>query len=1169
MPNHADQLRTIRTFEDLVRYLEDELDWPLQEYGFDELTFEYSPAELGLKDEDAAKVKTIHQLRPVVHGQPFGIFFVEFERKRMPVVVLRRILSHLVLKKRASANLAGAAAWNLDDLLFISAFGDEASDQREIAFAHFHQEAGDLPTLRVLGWDGADTGLKLDYVAHVLHERLCWPEDPADADAWREQWSRAFRHRLGHVIRTSDALAERLAGLARGIRGAALTLMDHESDRGSLRQLHKAFKTALIHDLTEADFADTYAQTVTYGLLTAAISSTDMTGGRYGTALYAGRITEMVPITNPFLKEMLGAFLQAGGQQGGINFDELGVQDVVELLRGDETDLPAILRDFGNKTQGEDPVIHFYEHFLAAYDKKLKVQRGIFYTPQPVVSYIVRSVHELLQTEFGLEDGLASTVTWGEMRQTFEASKTSKVFTIPEDTDPNAPFVVILDPATGTATFLVEVIDVIHKTLTAKWQAQGLSEAQRRDAWNAYVPDHLLPRLHGYELMMAPYAIAHMKIGLKLHETGYRFGSVERVRVYLTNALEPASDERQQLAFAGWTPALAHEAQAVNAIKRWQRFTVVVGNPPYAYASANVGAWVSQLVAEYSRVDGILIDERNPRGLQDDYVKFFGLAQYLIESAGAGVLGFITNHGYLSNPTFRGMRQSLVKSFSSLYTYDLHGNAKREERALDGSKDENVFDIMQGVAISLGFRKRWNIADQGRVFRADVFGSRMKKYNELSQSGLTTQGWNRIAPSSPFYLFVTHQETLETEYNTGIPITRVFRIGSVGISTSRDNLCIEFTSTGMFTKANEFASMPPEVARDMFGLGSDVAEWNIKLAQNDLVDSGIQKTLVYPILYRPFDIRYTYYTGRSRGFHSRPRPEVMRHLLSGTNLALCSNRQVNNEFRHVFATRHMADGNSVSLATRERTYEFPLHLSTQRLSETQMSLEVENQCLNMDSEFLRSFESKLDRMPDLVLKPVLHATPEDIFHYIYAIFHSPTYRARYAEFLKIDFPRVPLTNSLDLFRGLAALGGELVALHLLEDDYPGAAWNRPEVGAGLAPAQGDRREGDRKGSPLQRHITTWAGPAAPEVEKVTYADNTVWVNKAQTAGFRGVPEAVWNFHIGGYQVCEKWLKDRKGRTLSAEDIEHYQRVVVSLNETIRIMGEIDAVIEAHGGWPIQ
>lgn len=371
-------LRQIQSFEALIPYLEDELDWPLQQYGFDDLTFEYSPAELGLKDEDAVKVSRIHQLRPLQHGQPWGIFFVEFENKRLPVVVLRRVLSHLVVKKRASANRADAAAWQVGDLLFISAYGDSAAN-REIAFAHFHQEGRELPTLRVLGWDGGDTPLKLEHVTATLKDKLSWPDDPRDINAWRDNWSGAFRHRLGHVIRTADALAEALATLARRIREAALLLLAHETEEGALHTLYKAFQTALIHDLSEADFADTYAQTITYGLLTAAISRTEMSEGAYGTALIAENVADIVPVTNPFLKEMLQTFLQVGGRKGGIDFDELGIQDVVELLRGDETDLPAILRDFGNRTQGEDPVIHFYEHFLAAYDKKLKVQRGVFY----------------------------------------------------------------------------------------------------------------------------------------------------------------------------------------------------------------------------------------------------------------------------------------------------------------------------------------------------------------------------------------------------------------------------------------------------------------------------------------------------------------------------------------------------------------------------------------------------------------------------------------------------------------------------------------------------------------------------------------------------------------------------------------------------------------------
>ncbi len=469
----SQNLHNIRAFPDLVRYLENELDWPLEEYGFDELTFEYTPAELGLKEADAARIKAIHQLRPLQHGQPWGIFFVEFEEKKLPVVVLRRILSHLVVKKRASANHAKTAAWNSSDLLFISAFGDAATDQRELAFAHFHQTEGDLPTLRVLGWDGGDTPLKLENVAATLKNKLHWPDKPADQAAWRKQWASAFRHRPGHIIRTADSLAEVLATLARSIRDAARILIRLETEQGQLRILHKAFQTALIHDLSEDDFADTYAQTITYGLLTAAISRTEMSEGRRGTALIADNIADMVPITNPFLKEMLQTFLSAGGRKGGIDFDELGIQDVVELLRGDDTDLPAILRDFGNKTRGEDPVIHFYEHFLKAYNKKLKVQRGVFYTPQPVVSYIVRSVHELLQTEFGLEDGLADITTWGAMLKKHPGLKLPPLTDEPGEKrtiSPDEPFVQILDPATGTATFLVEVIEVIHHTLKAKWK---------------------------------------------------------------------------------------------------------------------------------------------------------------------------------------------------------------------------------------------------------------------------------------------------------------------------------------------------------------------------------------------------------------------------------------------------------------------------------------------------------------------------------------------------------------------------------------------------------------------------------------------------------------------------------------------------------------------------
>jgi hypothetical protein len=530
-PDPLDRIRSVRDIPALIAYLRDELDWPIGAEAFDELTFEYEPEELGIDARTAARIEEIKQLRPLAAGQPWGVFFIRFEPKRLPVVVLRRILSQLVVRKRASAKKSDLAAWNLHDLLFISNYGEGAD--RQITFAHFTQDAasGDLPTLKVLGWDDADTALHISHVHHELQEKLRWPEDEKDLDGWRERWSSAFTLRHRQVITTSKDLAGRLAALARLIRRRADQVLKVETERGPLRRLHKAFREALIHDLSEEDFADMYAQTIAYGLLAARLSRP--------MGIIAENVADMVPVTNPFLRDMLGTFLTIGGRKGKIDFDELGIQDVVDLLNSPDTRMEAIVRDFGNRTRQEDPVIHFYELFLAEYDKKMKVKRGVFYTPQPVVSYIVRSVHELLQTEFGLADGLADTTTWGEM------AKRNPAIKIPEGVSREEPFVQILDMATGTATFLVEVIDVIHKTMTDKWRR----ELEFDSLWNEYVPKRLLPRLYGYELLMAPYAIAHMKIGLKLYETGYRFGSNERVHVYLTNALEPPQDFSDRLAF--------------------------------------------------------------------------------------------------------------------------------------------------------------------------------------------------------------------------------------------------------------------------------------------------------------------------------------------------------------------------------------------------------------------------------------------------------------------------------------------------------------------------------------------------------------------------------------------------------------------------------------------
>lgn len=583
----AEELAKVNSFPRLVALLRDKLEWPISEdYDFDDVVFEYEPHELGLKAEETAKLREIHQLRPLVTGQPWGIFFLSFDNKAMSVTVLRRILRALVVKQRASSQSATQAAWQKEDLIFAANFGK--SGERELAFVHFSDGAstGDLPAMKVLGWNHRDTTLHNRHAADLLAKRLAWPDEPADQTKWRSQWASAFEVGYREVITTSQDLAKRLAALAGDIRARANQLLAAETATGRMRTMLEAFRKNLIHDLDEDGFADMFAQTICYGMLAARISRP--------VGIIADNLADMVPKTNPFLKELFGNFLKIGGRdkRSGLDFDELGIRDVVDMLN--RANMEAVLRDFGDRNPKEDPVIHFYELFLKEYDPQKRMQRGVFYTPRPVVNFIVRGVDEILRTEFGLPLGLADTSTWAEL-----AARNDKI-TIPDHVDPQAPFVQILDPATGTGTFLVEVIDLIHKRMVETWKAAGKSASEIKAAWNAYVPQHLLPRLTAFELMMAPYAIAHMKIGLKLVESGYTFGSDERARIFLTNALEPAHDLDMQFDFM--SQAIAHEAKAANEAKDEVPFTTIVGNPPYSnFGQLNNIPKINDLLNDYKK----------------------------------------------------------------------------------------------------------------------------------------------------------------------------------------------------------------------------------------------------------------------------------------------------------------------------------------------------------------------------------------------------------------------------------------------------------------------------------------------------------------------------------------------------------------------------------------
>ena len=960
----------------------------------------------------------------------------------------------------------------------------------------------------------------------------------------------SFLNQSAEPIRKPEDLARRMARLAHMIRDVTVTAFEQKEASDTLAGLYEAFKTVLLPDLPTTDFADMFAQTLAYGLFAARYN-------HKGHEPFNRRdAAKEIPRTNPFLRKLFNTI-------AGADFDDepfIGfVNELTQVLGA--TDMEAVLADFGKRTRREDPLVHFYETFLAQYDPKLRELRGVYYTPEPVVSYIVRSVDHLLREEFDCPDGLADT----SMVTVTHTDDHGKRYT------QRSPRVLILDPACGTGTFLYSIIDQIRETYRQMGNA-GM--------WSSYVRDQLLPRLFGFELLMAPYAVAHIKLGMQLaaldlpveeRDTwAYDFKSDERLGIYLTNTLEQVLG-RSHLLLGSF---ISDEANEAAKVKQDSPVMVVIGNPPYSGHSANKGEWVTALlrgddgrsgkkVGNYFEVDGKPLGERNPKWLNDDYVKFIRFAQWRIEQTGYGILAFITNHGYLDNPTFRGMRQSLMQSFDEIYVLDLHGNSKKKERSPDGSKDDNVFDIQQGVAIGI-FVKQQAKADVSRmatVRHAHLWGSREVyekveqerrliggKYYWLAENDITTTEWKTLTLEKPFYLFIPQNVDLRAEYEQGWKVTDILPINSMGIVTARDNLTIHNSEKDIWSTVADFAELLPEDARAKYNLGKDVRDWQVTLAQKDVKTSGPSKSLLTTLLYRPFDIRYTYYTGNSRGFHCMPRNEVMHHLLNGTNIGLITNRQVNGNFQHVLCTDKIIDSCTVSLDTRERSYLFPLYLYPVSKQDTLFDIDVHsdapgNRRPNLSPAFITDISNKLSLqfIPDG--KGDLQQTfgPEDIFSYMYAVFHSPTYRTRYAEFLKIDFPRLPLTSNTELFRQLCILGERLVSLHLMEK-FGKVMTRFPEKGNDM-------------------------------VEKVEYLESRdqpgqgrVYINKTQH--FDAVPSAVWNFHVGGYQVCHKWLKDRKGRVLSFEDILHYQRVVAALEETIALMERVDEVIEEGGGWPM-
>ncbi|CAM1346827.1 type ISP restriction/modification enzyme [Tenacibaculum insulae] len=931
---------------------------------------------------------------------------------------------------------------------------------------------------------------------------------------------------VSQTIKSSKQLAEMMAGKARLLSDViekALNSDEDNQENSTLKEQMIAFKDILIHDITPKGFADVYAQTIAYGLFAARLHDPSLE------SFTRQEAAELIPKSNPFLRKLFGYI-------AGPDIDDRIkwiVDNLTEIFLA--CNVEQILKNYGKSTKMEDPIIHFYETFLSEYDPKLRKARGVWYTPAPVVNFIVRAVDDILKTEFDLPQGLADTSKTNIKVQTQIPNKNFKSGY--KEVDQEVHKVQILDPATGTGTFLAEVIKHVNKKFKGQ---EGI--------WSSYVENDLIPRLNGFELLMASYAMAHLQLDLLLKETGFKPTKNQRTRVYLTNSLEEAHPDTGTL-FANW---LSSESNEANHIKRDTPVMCILGNPPYSGESANKGDWIMDLMQDYKKEPGgkVKLKERNPKWINDDYVKFIRYGQHFIEKNGSGVLAFINPHGFLDNPTFRGMRWNLLKTYDKIYTIDLHGNSKKKETCPDGSADINVFDIMQGVSISIFVKTGKKKANQlGKVFHYDLFGKRDLKYNFLSENSLKSIPFIELPNKAPNYFMVQKDFEAQDKYNKGFSVNVLFKINNVGIVTSRDAFVIDKNKKELQNRIESFFNLEKEELINNYNLRENKS-WKIddvKLKANHFKVEDIKT-----VTYRPFDNRSLYY---NNNFIERSRVDVMQHFLKGKNLglSLCKQFKSGSTYQHTFITNKIIESSYVSNKTSEITSVFPLYLYPETNNQ-QLSTTTTERTPNLNTEIVQQLAKKLGLTftneketennvcfaNSSEIREEYRATfaPIDILDYIYAVLHSPTYREKYKEFLKIDFPRVPYPTNAKTFWQLVKLGGEIRQLHLLEsatvEDYITSY-----------PISGNNK--------ITRKLTkTDIG-----YEPINDSLGKVWINDEQY--FNNVPLTAWEFYIGGYQPAQKWLKDRKDRVLEFEDILHYQKIIVALSETDRLMKEIDKI----------
>ena len=900
---------------------------------------------------------------------------------------------------------------------------------------------------------------------------------PIESNFWKlEEFLKDFLSNSWEVIKNSKDLAKIMAWKARLLNDTILNIMHTEHwEESNLRDQYKAFKDALVHDIDEKSFSDMYSQTIVYGLFVARLH--DKTLEDFSRA----EAERLIPKSNPFLKDLFRYVAYELEE----NVERI-IDDLVEIYA--HSDLWKILEDFWKTTWRNDPVVHFYEDFLWWYNPKTKKSRWVYYTPEPVVNFIIRWIDYLLKTEFKIPEWISDCEKKEVQRKIFQ-----------KDGKYNEHRVQILDIATGTWTFLNETIKYIYKT--SKHSTPAL--------WPKYVDENLIPRLFGFELLMAPYTMTHLKLWLTLRETWYKDEWDKRLNVYLTNSLEWPDKEVPNL----FIQSFAREAEKANEVKRDAPIMVITWNPPYSNSSSNKWERILKEIEDYKK--GLNEKKIN---LDDDYIKFIKLAQHFIDRNKQWVIWMITNNSYIDWVTHRQMRNSLLKSFDKIYIYNLHWDARKKEVCPDGSKDENVFDIMQWVCIIFAVKTSNKKSEEAQVFHYDSRWKRSVKYDRLREGEIWNIQWTELSPDKEYHFFVPKDFSKQRKYDKGIALDNFFEIHSAWVWTKVDSIAIDLDSSALWTRVEKITHLSKQEIKEQFSLADNTTR---EYLDKEPIKYNKDKIIRYE--YRPFDYRYIYY---DKDFLARARWQVMSNFLNRENiwLELWRTLQI-----ITFCWKYVSDEHY----GWAKSFRFPLYLY-----EDEESLLNWQKCRpNFNAELLAQIENQLWMKCNQKAKleesnlswKWTEFTPTDLFDYIYAVLHSPKYRETYKEFLKINFPRVPFNVDRSTFWYLVEKGRELRLFHLLQ---------HPKLSE-------------------KSDIAVYSWEWEDIIAFADYSNNKVYINGDKY--FDNVPKEAWEFYIWWYQPAQRRFKDRKWREMTFDDITHYQKMIISLNETIRLMKLIDMI----------